>query len=67
MSDRLTQLDGVTTPAGTRHVQVRELTSESSGQEWTLFELFIIRRNGDWDYVSTVESADAMRWLIGRD
>jgi hypothetical protein len=67
MTDRLTPLSGVTTPAGGRLVQVREMTSESSGQEFVTYELFIVRANGDWDYVSSVGSDEAMRWLRGLD
>lgn len=66
MADRLHQIEGAVTSGGRRLVQVREVTSQS-GQEFTLHELFLVRPNGDWDFVDATDAQQAMRWLCGYD
>jgi hypothetical protein len=64
IADRLYQISGVETPLGQRHVQVRIMTG-AGGQEFQLNELYLIRANGDWDYVDSTNADVALGWLIG--
>jgi len=66
VSDRVHDIRGAQTPRGQRQVQVRVM-ADSTGQEFWLHELHLIRPNGDWDYVDTCDASEAIGWLCGDD